>query len=310
MRPPIFNLVPPGDPAAHHDTPELKKAALDIATRTGINLLRHMYGQFPLILTYLDEDTAIENPLPLTQYQRPPPLAKANFPDDVEFIRQINEGGATPIFLVKTEDNLRLLKMFPAFGPVPESYRPSRRPDSGRPVDPMRPFMREKEAYAHLQHGGVCEKGYVPQCYGWVELTQAHVEAIARAVPGLVYGDGQDLDDLLDKAYEGLFPKGILIEYFPDAQVLSTRNVTRELAEKAVPSLYAIHAAYVLHGDVQQHNILLLPDGRVIWIDFDSSMCGSDPRLHRHNLFLELQGGWSIFYRRLVSALVSMSNYD
>lgn len=161
--------------------------------------------------------------------------------------------------------------------------------------------MREKEAYAHLKQAGLCEQGHVPDCYGWTELRQAHVDAIAQAVPGLTYEDGQNIDDLLDKAYDGLFPKGILLEYFPDAQIMSIHNVTYDLGEKAVRSLYAIHAAHVLHGDVNRRNILLLPDGRVVWIDFDSSLCASDPQLQRRDLFLELQGGWSVFFRQLVS---------
>lgn len=109
-QPPIFNLAPHRE-TGDHDTPELRKAALDIARRTGINVLRDMCGEFPLLLSQLDEQIVTEHPVPFTQYQPPPPLAKIDLPDDMEFIRQINVGGNTPIFVVKVEGSTRLLKM-------------------------------------------------------------------------------------------------------------------------------------------------------------------------------------------------------
>ena len=36
-------------------------------------------------------------------------------------------------------------------------------------------FEIERDAYAHLLHYGACEYGAVPRCYGWIELSAAHV---------------------------------------------------------------------------------------------------------------------------------------
>lgn len=110
IRPPIYNLIPYQD-ADHVDTPQLKQAALDVANRTGINVLRFMYGQYPLLMAELDELEAVQNPVPFHNYRPPPDLPRTSLPDDVEFVRQLNEGGNTPVFVVRIGDVLRLLKM-------------------------------------------------------------------------------------------------------------------------------------------------------------------------------------------------------
>ena len=168
----------------------------------------------------------------------------------------------------------------------------------------MKLFKREKETYAHLLHAGVCEKGLVPNCYGWLKLSAAHVKAIARLAPDLTYCQSETLEDPRRKVRKGRPPKGILLEYFPDAQTISIDNVTHALAERAVRSLHAIHAAYVRHGDIKRQNILVLPGGRVVWVDFNSAMCASDRQLTRWDLYMEFQEGWDTFYMHLVSIIM------
>ena len=97
-------------------------------------------------------------------------------------------------------------------------------------------------------------------------------------------------------------PKGILIEYFIGAENLTERNITKGIACKALKALYEIHTAYVCHMDIHRRNILLLPDGRVVWIDFDTSVCVSDEdeSIERVDLLKELGQGWTYLYARLV----------
>ncbi|THH00811.1 hypothetical protein EW026_g1751 [Hermanssonia centrifuga] len=155
-------------------------------------------------------------------------------------------------------------------------------------------FEREKHAYAHLLHYGICEKGTVPRCYGWFDLSRADVEHIC-ALPGI------DKDLAALKTLRRT-PKAIILEYFPDAVRLSVTNITLDIADVALRALHTIHSAYVMHKDIHRRNILLLPDNRVIWVDFDSSTCLSEAgsKMRRQDLLGELEEGWGLFYNFLV----------
>ncbi len=159
-------------------------------------------------------------------------------------------------------------------------------------------FEREKSAYAHLLHYGICEKGTVPRCYGWFDLSRAHVEHIC-ALPGI----DKSLATLKDNRRT---PKAIVLEYFSDAVRLSVTNITLDIADVALRALHTIHSAYVTHNDIHRRNILLLPDNRVVWVDFDSSTCLSEAgsKMRRQDLLGELEEGWSLFYNFLVRAFL------
>ncbi|GJE94528.1 hypothetical protein PsYK624_106980 [Phanerochaete sordida] len=304
LDPPVYNLVPYGD-VEECDTPELKKAALKIAKASGINVLAGMYSHFPLMLGNIDEMEVEENPVSFTSYRPPPPLQRTELPSDVEFVSQVNPQGNTPIFIVKFEGVLRLLKIDPEVDIDDDPYhgKPRKPFEDDDPIDPIALFDREKEAYAHLLHAGVCAAGHVPHCYGWVELSPAHVNAIARIAPDLKYGgeiNEQKLEDLRGKVEQGRLPKGILLEYFPDAQMMSSKNVIYDHAEPAIMSMCAIHAAYVHHGDIRGRNMLVLPDARVVWVDFNSATCASDTKMTRLDLFSEFNEVWDLFYQQLL----------
>lgn len=170
-----------------------------------------------------------------------------------------------------------------------DSYRPFE-----EPFDTDSLFLREKEAYAHLLHYGICAQGVVPNCYGWTELSADHVAAILSLPRSRC-----DSDEIA--LVEGVSVKAIVLEYFHDAENLSIHNVTREIAEKAFKALYAIHTAYVQHDDIHRRHILVLQDGRVVWVDFDSAQCPSQHDVTRYNLFQELNGGWDYMYLTMVS---------
>ncbi|GJE94527.1 hypothetical protein PsYK624_106970 [Phanerochaete sordida] len=301
INPPIFNLVPAARSFSSLDTPELHEAARQIMRRTaGINVLFQMNGRYPFTTVQRDEDMMEANPGPFTGYSTPAPLLNTALPDDAVFVQQLNPDGNVPIFVVRIGDELRLLKIYPSVDLEYHSQRHDEPEPEDEDPDPTALFAREREAYAHLLHYGVCDKGIVPRCYGWTTLSAAHIEFVARLAPELTYCGSGTLDDIKDQAKKGLWPNAIVLEYFPDAQVLHSRNVTYDIAEKTLRALYEIHAAYVLQGDIRGWNTLLLPDGRIVWIDFNFAMCASSPKLTRFQLFIEFETGWYSLYREML----------
>ena len=164
-------------------------------------------------------------------------------------------------------------------------------------------FARERAAYAHLVHFGVCDKGTVPKCYGWLELTKEHIKQIME-LPTIT-GDARS------RLYfrSDLPPRAIILEYFPSAVKIDIENVTEPLADLAVRGICEIHAAYVWHGDIHPRNILILPDSdpeRVVWIDFDHSVVPCyEPRLTRLSLLDEAASVWACMYQDLVRVLIT-----
>lgn len=63
----------------------------------------------------------------------------------------------------------------------------------------------------------------------------------------------------------------LLLKGFPSAKHLSWENLTPSLAVEAFRAVEAIHGALVIHGDVNERNILVVGDGKVVLIDFDAS---------------------------------------
>lgn len=161
----------------------------------------------------------------------------------------------------------------------------------------MMRFRKEIEAYAHLLHYGVDKTGVVPHCYGWLDLSEEDLDNIAT-LP-------KTESELQPLQGTRRTPKGVLIEYFERIRPLSIHTVNPKLADIALRALYSIHAAYVKQGDVSRRNILLLHHDRVVWIDFDHSVCASERnknlRPDRKALLLELAEAWGLFYTTLVS---------
>ena len=110
LDPPIHNLRPRSDPAEQFDTPQLKAAALDIAKSTWMNVFARTLGSNPLWVANRDLREG-EIPTPIVSYQRPLPLTPITLPDSVAFLRQINPTGNTTLFLIRTGDDTRILKV-------------------------------------------------------------------------------------------------------------------------------------------------------------------------------------------------------
>ncbi|OSD08689.1 hypothetical protein PYCCODRAFT_1473256 [Trametes coccinea BRFM310] len=264
MEIPPYNLKP-YPPREDGDTPEFRAAACEVAQRTGVNPLERSYGSCPFILT------------------------------DVRVLRigvEMPFNANTPVFKVRVGDDLRLLKIFRNKEVSLQFYY---KPQDA-PPHPMIRFASEIEAYAHLQHYGACDAGAVPKCFGWLELTSDDLEAIA-ALP-VVAEEWRYIKE------DELPPKALLLEWFEGAQQLSIDNVTPAIADAGLRALYRVHASFVMHGDVHRRNILVLPGGRVVWIDFDAAFaaCESTPDnpMRRQELFCELHRAWVFFYGELL----------
>lgn len=169
-------------------------------------------------------------------------------------------------------------------------------------------FRREKDAYAHLIHYGVCESGSVPRCYGWLELSRSSCDNLYDFSLAT-----KDQDDFLRISLKKnrRRPKALLLEYLSPVERLSVQNITPTIADTALRALCTIHSAFVRHGDIETRNILLLPEGRVVWVDFDNAKTPleDNPTLTRQMLMDELADGWSLFYTSLVSVVYELCGH-
>jgi hypothetical protein len=160
-------------------------------------------------------------------------------------------------------------------------------------------FRRERDAYAHLVYSGVCAKGSVPKCYGWLQLKPSHIQKIINLPADKLAETGRSLINWKDMP-----PNALLIEYFPDAVRIDIDNVTEKLAEVAMRGMCDIHAAYVCHGDIHPRNILVLPDERIVWVDFNhSGVPCRDKGMCRQSLIEEAFYTWGCFYQDLVRSV-------
>ena len=104
--PPPF-LTPPS-PLQEYDTPEFRDAARDVTLKSLQNPLYLSYGLCPLTVRDPDLRTADH---PLSSYVVPPPLPRATISGPIVFLQQINLEGRNPIFKVRVEREVRLLKI-------------------------------------------------------------------------------------------------------------------------------------------------------------------------------------------------------
>jgi hypothetical protein len=157
-------------------------------------------------------------------------------------------------------------------------------------------FRRERDAYAHLIHAGICAKGSVPKCYGWLQLKPCHIQKIINLPAEKLSETGRNLINWKD-----IPTNALLIEYFPDAVRIDIDNITEKLANVALRGMYDIHTAYVCHNDVHPRNILVLPGERIVWVDFNSSGVPSRDRgMSRQLLLEEAAMTWGCLYQDLV----------
>jgi serine/threonine protein kinase len=147
-------------------------------------------------------------------------------------------------------------------------------------------FEAELLCYEFLEHGSV--SGVVPAAYG--------------------YDINWDYAKLLKTLGDSLFltsplrtPVSVLVlEYIADSVPLSPDCVNWRICKEIMRGLDLMHTAQVLHHDVGEQNILVVPStGRAVWIDFPSSFVNPDDM----EIWDERQMTHSLLYQHVVSCL-------
>ncbi|KAF8512300.1 hypothetical protein BU17DRAFT_96421 [Hysterangium stoloniferum] len=121
-------------------------------------------------------------------------------------------------------------------------------------------FALELVAYSNLTHHGFCDEGLVPHCYGWYDFASELQDGAAvqvRRHPSMWEDE--------------LPPRALLLEYIEDAVPISAENYTPQMAPAVIEALDRIHSIGIIHKDIRTLNILVRPDGKTIWIDFESA---------------------------------------
>lgn len=152
--------------------------------------------------------------------------------------------------------------------PRPKSFRKSkksvrkskkslRRHDN--PEYPPEGFLRETIAYKHLRG---FHSDSILQCYATLKIQEPskRLTTISSEVRVII-------EELPSPTY------AVLLEYLPDAQILSPENITEEISNQLCETLSVFHKIGISHGDPYPRNILV-SYGRVVWIDFDCSRMG------------------------------------
>jgi RIO-like serine/threonine protein kinase len=116
-----------------------------------------------------------------------------------------------------------------------------------------RDYLDEINAYRYLRYYGVIDEGVVPKIFG---VDKWGIKQFSKAFRGV------DTNDVID------FPVRVILMEYVEGERLSEDNITAEIAMKALHGIRRIHWAGVEHNDIAERNILVCPDGRVVWIDF------------------------------------------
>lgn len=160
-------------------------------------------------------------------------------------------------------------------------------------------FSAETSAYARFLHCNTSDSGAVPHCFGWTEVDREFLRTITTVSPSLRH---------IVAGHSVQSAKGILLEDLAKAEVLSIRNITQELANQVLHSLYNVHKAHVLHGSPSdRHNVLILPtERRAVWVGFSHSVSygssvDNSVMVSKQGLLAEMAKGWNLLYQRLVS---------
>jgi serine/threonine protein kinase len=155
----------------------------------------------------------------------------------------------------------------------------------------------------------------------WKERFEAEVQAyeflehfsVSRVVP-IAYGCDRDwnyerLWDVLGNVLESTSPlrtpiSVIMLEYVAQSAPLSADNITWRICKEVLRGLDLIHSAQVLHHDVGERNILVVPDtGRVVWIDFSSSFINPSEM----ETWKEREVAYSLLYQEVVNPLLRLN---
>lgn len=221
LEPPLPNLRPAEVEDEAYDTEEFKEAAREnTVAMGGINPFSGQFGANTFVIPY---ELQRELSQPFTNYARPPTLNEADIRTELQFLEQIYPGGCVHLFKVRVNDEVRLLKVV-SDPLIQRAHFCQRARDNSflieiqmawksPPTNPVRWYRRERDAYAHLLSYGICAKGIVPMCYGYVNITD---EDVSQMVEIRTRGDFEH--DVADLEYDDELPLALLLEYFDDAE--------------------------------------------------------------------------------------------
>ncbi|RAK90043.1 hypothetical protein BO79DRAFT_10290 [Aspergillus costaricaensis CBS 115574] len=167
---------------------------------------------------------------------------------NIQFIREISSSPASSIFEITLDDVTYALKLYHDNGDPGFTER-------GRDLNRYR---CELKAYMNLLRHGVCDRGFVPYFYGYIDRLDPSTFQPA----------------LRHFTHDKLHPSAILLEYLPAAESLNCVNYSKALYNTAIEGMKEIHNAHVHHRDIYPKNILLSEEGskkRLVWVDFDVS---------------------------------------
>lgn len=118
-------------------------------------------------------------------------------------------------------------------------------------------FYKEVKAYENLHKYGVCEGGFVPKYYGFIDQLDPSLDPF--------------LEDFHHDKYH---PGALLLEYLETHERLNCVNYSKERHAKAMESLRQVHSALVIQNDMYPRNILIVPGDpeRVLIADFDDAI--------------------------------------
>lgn len=191
-------------------------------------------------------------------------------PSTIKIIGHITTSDASSIFEVEVDGEKYVLKLFHDNGDP--GYA-----ENGRDLNR---FRCEFNAYEKLVASGVSEFRVVPKFHGYID----------RVDPALFYPTFQHF------AYDNFQPRGMLLEFLPNAESLNCVNFSDALFPQAIEGMKEIHKAGVHHRDIHPKNILLVRGNpeRLVWIDFDVATTFTDlhpEQLARSNHEIELVEG-------------------
>ncbi|KAJ5971295.1 uncharacterized protein N7479_001213 [Penicillium vulpinum] len=173
-------------------------------------------------------------------------------PSRMKFIREITRSDASSIFEVDLDGQKYALKLFHDDGDPKYS-------NQGRDLNR---FRCESNAYQKLLGSGICERGFVPKCYGYID----------RVDPAAFYPVFQHF------AYNKFKPRAILLEDLPNSESLNCVNYSDALYPQAIEGMKEIHRAGVHHRDIYPRNLLVVHGNpnRLVWIGFDIAITFTD----------------------------------
>ncbi|OQE20922.1 hypothetical protein PENFLA_c015G08372 [Penicillium flavigenum] len=156
-------------------------------------------------------------------------------------------------------------------------------------------FRRESNAYEKLLISGVCERGFVPKFYGYIDLDPAEFHPFFKLFT------------------HGKFKAERTIARIPPkCREFELRELLGSPLYQAIEAMKEIHKAGVHHRDTYPRNLLLIrgnPD-RLVWTDFDVATTFTDtgPKdLARSDYEIELVKGFGPALGRLCCCHVEHS---